>query len=43
MQLIQSAQNAFNALSGIPIVGPVLGGVAAGLAVVAGLKACRFY
>ena len=34
----QSATSAFNALSGIPIVGPALGGVAAGLAIVTGLK-----
>lgn len=34
----QSAQNAFNSLSGIPIVGPALGAVAAGLAVVAGIS-----
>jgi len=34
----QSAQNAFNALAGIPIVGPALGTAAAGLAVVAGLQ-----
>ncbi|MDM1502251.1 phage tail tape measure protein [Myroides marinus] len=34
----QSATNAYNSLSGIPIVGPALGAVAAGLAVVTGLK-----
>lgn len=34
----QSATSAFNSLAGIPIVGPALGGVAAGLAVVTGLK-----
>lgn len=34
----QSATNSYNALSGIPIVGPALGGVAAGLAVISGLK-----
>lgn len=33
----ESATSAFNALAGIPIVGPVLGGVAAAAAVVAGL------
>ena len=34
----QAAQNSYNALSGIPIVGPFLGAAAAGLAVVSGLK-----
>lgn len=34
----QSATSAFNSLSGIPIVGPALGAVAAALAVVTGLK-----
>lgn len=34
----QSATNAFNSLSGIPIVGPALGAAAAALAVVTGLK-----
>lgn len=34
----QSATSAFNSLSGIPIVGPALGAVAAGLAVVSGIK-----
>lgn len=34
----QSAVSAFNALSGIPIVGPALGAVAAGLAVATGIK-----
>ena len=34
----QSATNAYNSLAGIPIVGPALGAVAAGLAVVTGLK-----
>ncbi|MCT8340480.1 hypothetical protein MG296_10480 [Flavobacteriaceae bacterium TK19130] len=34
----QSAQNAFNALSSIPVVGPALGTTAAALAVAAGLK-----
>jgi|GEM_PF-1962168 len=33
----QSAVSAFNALAGIPIVGPALGGVAAGMAVATGL------
>jgi len=33
----KSATSAYSALSGIPIVGPVLGGIAAGAAVVAGL------
>ena len=33
-----SAVSAFNSLSGIPIVGPVLGAAAAGLAVASGLK-----
>jgi len=34
----QSATNAFNSLSGIPIVGPALGAAAAALAVVSGIK-----
>lgn len=34
----QSATNAYNALAGIPIVGPALAAAAAGLAVVTGLK-----
>ena len=34
----QSAQNAYAALAGIPLVGPALGAAAAGLAVVAGMK-----
>ena len=34
----QSATNAFNALAGIPIVGPALGTAAAALAVVSGMK-----
>lgn len=34
----QSAQNAYSALAGIPVVGPALGAAAAGLAVVSGLK-----
>jgi hypothetical protein len=33
----QSAVSSYNSLSGIPIVGPVLGGVAAGVAVAAGI------
>jgi TP901 family phage tail tape measure protein len=37
MKTYEAAQNAFTALSSIPIIGPVLGGVAAGAAVVAGL------
>ncbi len=36
IQTAQSATGAFAALAGIPIVGPVLGGIAAGAAVVAG-------
>lgn len=34
----QGAQSAFNALAGIPIVGPALGGIAAAAAIVAGLS-----
>lgn len=34
----QAAQNAFNALATIPVVGPTLGTAAAGLATIAGLK-----
>lgn len=37
----QSATNAFNSLSGIPIVGPVLGGIAAAAAVAAGIANVR--
>ena len=33
-----SAQESYKALAGIPIVGPVLGGIAAGVAVASGLK-----
>ncbi|WP_339638679.1 phage tail tape measure protein, partial [Croceibacter atlanticus] len=34
----QSAQSAYGALAGIPVVGPALGAAAAGLAVISGLK-----
>lgn len=37
----QSAISAFNSLSGIPIVGPVLGGIAAAAAVASGLAAVK--
>lgn len=37
----QSAVSAFKALSGIPIVGPVLGGIAAAGAIATGLKAVK--
>lgn len=37
----QSAISAFKSLSGIPIVGPVLGGIAAAAAVASGLKAVK--
>jgi hypothetical protein len=36
-----SATKAFNAMAGIPIIGPALGGAAAGIAVAAGLKNVR--
>ena len=35
---IASAQSAYKSLAGIPVVGPALGAVAAGAAVVAGMK-----
>ena len=38
---IQSAVNSFNSLSGIPIVGPVLGGIAAAAALVSGYAQVR--
>jgi hypothetical protein len=37
MDTYQSATKAYNSLAGIPVVGPVLGGIAAGAAVAAGL------
>jgi len=37
LKTYESAQLAFTALAGIPIVGPVLGGIAAGVAITAGL------
>lgn len=37
----QSAVSAFKALSGIPIVGPILGGIAAGAAIATGFKAVK--
>lgn len=37
----QSAVSAFKALSGIPIVGPVLGGIASAAAIASGLKAVK--
>jgi len=37
----QSAVSAFKSLAGIPIVGPVLGGIAAGAAIASGFKAVK--